>query len=54
MLTPGPHLAYISVLVVFWLSVSYCFLRFSEYFPVIYDFITANHIRIHHHFSRFF
>jgi len=29
-------------------------LGFSGYFPVIYGFSLAIHIRIHHHFSRFF
>jgi len=30
------------------------FLRFSDYFSVIYGFSTAIHIRIHHHFLSFF
>ena len=36
-----------------WLSVSF-FLRFSECFPVISGFSTANQIRIHCYFSTFF
>jgi len=31
----GPYLVYILALVFCWFSVGYCFLRFSEYFPVI-------------------
>jgi len=51
---PGPHLAYSLVLVFFWFSVCFCLLRFSEYFPVIWVFTTAIHIRIHYHFSSLF
>jgi len=44
----------ISVLVFVWVSVGCCFLRFSDYFLVIYGFSIAIHTRINHHFSRFF
>jgi len=52
----GPHLRYtISRLgLLFWLSVSCCFLRLSYCFPVISGFSIVIHIRIHYHFSTFF
>ena len=47
------HLTYISVLAFLWFSVI-CFVCFSDYFPVIWGFNLAIHIRIRHHFQSFF